>query len=728
MSEVVTVQFAPDQVPYAAYSAVVFTKETNRINFVPDKSKAVTSAQVDGVQGNSKVAQFFSKQSALSGSPSAQDEINKWIEKAQSEIDGVTDLAKLDVTFQHLNHHMTHRSYAVGQRLTIADLVLYESLKKSTQWKQYQARYKKHVPHLDRYFAHLDGTWFVQTATNVLTSAVKKACSTHHIVPPTVATSSSSSSNNQSSSDEADASVIVLQHAEMGKVVTRFPPEASGYLHIGHAKAALMNQYFAEKYNGKLLLRFDDTNPEKEKEAFEQRIIQDLQLLGMKADKSTWTHTSDYFEKCQELAEQLIEQGKAYVDDTPQEQMKQEKWSMLDGANRNNDVQKNMRMWKEMLQGTDHGKTCALRAKINMQSENGALRDPVLYRCKDQTHPRHGNKYKAYPTYDFACPIVDSIEGVTHALRTSEYNDRNDQFYWVCDALNIRKPHIWDYSRMNFTYTVMSKRKLTLLVAMGAVDGWDDPRLPTIAGLMRRGLTVEALKQFILSQGASRSISTIEWEALWTVNKKYLDPIVPRYTAVDADRVVVLHLDGVDRVGAVEERPKHAKNASLGNKKVTFSNRLYMDQKDCAQVVDGEEITLMGWGNAIVNKVDKDADGVVKEMRGTLNLKGSVKTTKKKLHWLAVPDDGSSVNVDLTYYDHLLLVKALDPDAEFESQVNFDSKHTKRALGDGNLKSLKRGDKMQLERVGYFVVDVEYDEGKNSISLINIPDSTTNKK
>jgi glutamyl-tRNA synthetase len=291
---------------------------------------------------------------------------------------------------------------------------------------------------------------------------------------------------------------VELPGAEEGKVCTRFPPEPSGYLHIGHAKAALLNQYFAQKYKGKLIIRFDDTNPSKEKDEFIESILKDLKTLGVVGD--VITYTSDYFDQLQEAAEKLIREGKAYVDDTPQEQMRNERMEGIESKHRNNTVEQNLALWKELLAGTPKGITSCLRGKLDMQALNKTLRDPVYYRCNPTPHHRVGSKYKAYPTYDFACPYVDAIEGVTHALRSSEYHDRNDQYYRILQDLGLRKVHVWDFSRVNMVYTLLSKRKLQWFVDNGWVEGWDDPRFPTVQGIQRHGLTVEALKEWILSQ------------------------------------------------------------------------------------------------------------------------------------------------------------------------------------------------------------------------------------
>merc|ERR1719210_2567344 len=272
---------------------------------------------------------------------------------------------------------------------------------------------------------------------------------------------------------------VDLPGAEMGKVVVRFPPEASGYLHVGHAKAALLNQHYQQAFQGKLIMRFDDTNPAKEKEEYEEVILEDLKMLRVKYDH--FSRTSDHFETILNYAEKMIKDGNAYVDDTDAETMKAERETRTESKHRNNSVDKNMKMWEEMKKGSEQGQKCALRAKMKMTSDNGCMRDPAIYRCKPEPHPATGTKYKVYPTYDFACPIVDSIEGVTHSLRTTEYMDRDEQFFWFIDALGLRKPHIYAYSRLS--------------------------------------MTIEALKQFIIAQGSSRSVVFMEWDKIWSMNK-----------------------------------------------------------------------------------------------------------------------------------------------------------------------------------------------------------------
>merc|ERR1719440_2607475 len=277
----------------------------------------------------------------------------------------------------------------------------------------------------------------------------------------------------------------LLKNAEKGKVCTRFPPEPSGYLHIGHAKAAMLNNHYARHFKGKLILRFDDTNPSKEKMEFEESIISDLKTLNIFPDKVS--HTSDYFDKLQGLMEQVIKNGDAYCDDTDVETMRAERDAGTESKCRSHNVQENLRRWQEMLKGSEEGKKNCVRGKMDMKCLNKCLRDPVFYRCKtDVPHHQHGFKYKAYPTYDFACPVVDSKEGVTHALRTIEYKDRDEMYEWVIKNGGCKKVHLVEFSKTQFSHTVLSKRKLAWFVDNGHVPGWNDPRFPTIQGIMRR--------------------------------------------------------------------------------------------------------------------------------------------------------------------------------------------------------------------------------------------------
>merc|ERR1719450_9875 len=466
-------------------------------------------------------------------------------------------------------------------------------------------------------------------------------------------------------------------------------------------------------------MRFDDTNPAKEKEEYENVILDDIKMLQVK---------SDHFETILNYCEKLIKDGKAYIDDTDAETMKAEREQMKESKNRNNSVEKNLSLWSKMKAGTEEGTKCAVRAKMDMKSANGCMRDPTIYRCKPEPHTATGNKYKVYPTYDFACPIVDSVEGVTHALRTTEYMDRDEQFNWFIDALGIRKPHIYAYARLNLTNTLMSKRKLTWLVDTGAVDGWDDPRMPTVRGIMRRGLTVEALKEFILAQGSSRSVNYMEWDKIWAFNKKVLDPVVPRHTTVDVGYNVPVIIKGQKLQS--KQSPRHPKNPEVGDKAVWTGPRILIDGVDAEQLKENENATFINWGNLMIKKVNKKNGKVesveAEDNTGDTNFKKTLKVT-----WLCDDEDKSpKTPVVLVYYDHIISKAILEKDDDFKNFVNKDSKFEIEMLGGPELKSLKKGDMIQVQRRGYFVCDVEFSPYNPSVGrsrpvvLISIPDGT----
>ncbi len=322
--------------------------------------------------------------------------------------------------------------------------------------------------------------------------------------------------------DPLVAGMNPLEGATPGCVTVRFPPEPSGYLHVGHAKAVLLSDYYARRYRGRLVLRFDDTNPSKEKDEYQSSIVEDLAKIGVRPDVVTFT--SDYFGTIERYALWMMKNGLAYMDDTPQEQMQKERMERQGSKHRDQTPEEALGYFELMRSGSEEGKAWCLRARIDMSSDNGTLRDPVLYRQNLAPHHRSGDTYRAYPTYDLACPIVDSIEGVTHALRTTEYDDRNAQYAWIQRALGLRRVRIQTFARMNFMYTVMSKRKLTWFVETGRVSGWDDPRFPTVRGVTRRGIDIGALKRFMCSQGASRRVVNMEWSKFW-VRTIYYNPL-----------------------------------------------------------------------------------------------------------------------------------------------------------------------------------------------------------
>uniref|UniRef100_A0A7N5K3C8 Bifunctional glutamate/proline--tRNA ligase n=1 Tax=Ailuropoda melanoleuca TaxID=9646 RepID=A0A7N5K3C8_AILME len=631
-------------------------------------------------------------------------EIDHWLEFSATKLSSCNLFTS---AINELNHCLSLRTYLVGNSLSLADLCVWATLKGNAAWQE-QLKQNKAPVHVKRWFGFLEAQQAFQSVGTKWNVSATKA----KAIPE---------------KKQDVGKFVELPGAEMGKVTVRFPPEASGYLHIGHAKAALLNQHYQVNFKGKLIMRFDDTNPEKEKEDFEKVILEDVAMLHIKPDQ--FTYTSDHFETIMKYAEKLIQEGKAYVDDTPAEQMKAEREQRIESKHRKNSIEKNLQMWEEMKQGSQFGQSCCLRAKIDMSSNNGCMRDPTLYRCKIQPHPRTGNKYNVYPTYDFACPIVDSIEGVTHALRTTEYHDRDEQFYWIIEALGIRKPYIWEYSRLNLNNTVLSKRKLTWFVNEGLVDGWDDPRFPTVRGVLRRGMTVEGLKQFIAAQGSSRSIVNMEWDKIWAFNKKVIDPVAPRYVALLKKEVIPVNIPEAQE--EMKEVAKHPKNPDVGLKPVWYSPKVFIEGADAETLSEGEMVTFINWGNINITKINKNADGKIVSLDAKLNLENKDYKKTTKITWLAETAHALPVPAICVTYEHLITKPVLGKDEDFKQYVNKNSKHEELMLGDPCLKDLKKGDIIQLQRRGFFICDQPYEPvspyscKEAPCVLIYIPDGHT---
>jgi glutamyl-tRNA synthetase len=504
-----------------------------------------------------------------------------------------------------------------------------------------------------------------------------------------------------------------LKGAVDGQVVTRFPPEPSGFLHIGHVKAAMLNYHYSKVYNGKMILRFDDTNPMNEKIEFVENIQRDLKTLEIVPDQVT--HTSDYFPQIVEYMQKLIADGNAYADNGTGEEMKDQRDNGLESPARAKTPEESLKIFADMLAGKAEGH--CIRAKMNMQDKFKCLRDPVFYRCKNEAHHRHGTTYKAYPTYDFACPIVDALEGVTHAMRTLEYVDRNGGYAWVQKVLGLRSVELYSYSRLNLVSTVLSKRSLKWFVEEGIADGWNDPRFPTVQGIMRRGMKPEALKRFMLEQGPSKNTNLMEWDKLWAYNKDAIDKVAPRYTAIVKETQAKLILsNGPEKIRA-ETHPLHQKNADLGVKAVLYGKELLVEAGDASPLAVGEKITLMKWGNCTITKKDVAADGSI-TLTGEIDENDKDFKGTKKLTWIAV-DESTNLEVTLVELDHLITKKKVEENEKVEDIVNRDSYIAYNAIAEGNMRNLKQGDVIQLERRGYFFVDkLELGAGKMTLNFI----------
>ncbi|XP_034833960.1 bifunctional glutamate/proline--tRNA ligase [Maniola hyperantus] len=627
----------------------------------------------------------------------------------------------LQKSLEYLDKILGPLTYLVGESLSVSDLAVFSVLYASTKYKEIIE--SQSLNNVRRWFKLIEAQDAVSKALMELPSDVLENLSKSSQRRTPVA-------KDVVSGRLQEGKFVDLPHAEMGKVVVRFPPEASGFLHIGHAKAALLNQYYQQAFDGKLIMRFDDTNPAKENADFEKVILEDVEMLEIKPD--IFTHTSQYFDLMQNLCEKLIKEGKAFVDDTPPEQMKNEREQKIESKNRSNSVEKNLQLWEEMKKGSDVGVRNCVRAKIDMQSTNGCLRDPTIYRCKPEPHPRTGTSYKVYPTYDFACPIVDSIEGVTHVLRTMEYHDRDPQFYWFIDALGLRKPYIWEYSRLSMTNTVLSKRKLTWFVEQGLVDGWDDPRMPTVRGVLRRGMTVEGLRQFIQAQGSSRSVVFMEWDKIWAINKKVIDPIAPRYTALEISSVPV-NLKGVQSDTSLNV-PLHPKNPDVGTKTIWISKRLLIDQADAKALKEGENATFINYGNIMIDKIHRAADGTITSIDATPNLENKDFKKTIKLTWLADTPQSPTVETYCVYFDHIISKPLLAKDEDFKQYIGHQTRWEVPMVSESALSAVKVGDILELQRRGFFRVDVApappspHTGRATPLILFHVPDGRTKEK
>ncbi|KAI3405144.1 GUS1 [Candida oxycetoniae] len=709
-------------IPYPALIAVFFINSSDvdvsiPVEFIDDKSVDSKTANLAMKLVTPGGETFIDQLDALDYL--AQTFPTILLEKAKSQPWVKLALTKLysknfkDLTLdmEKLDAHLNFRSYLVGFEVTLADVAVWGVLRANPLMASIL---KNEVyPNVSRWYN------FLAESDNRFDKSVALMTNSLNELRKAAKAAKTNSSGGKKETHKASFE-IDLPGAEIGKVVTRFPPEPSGYLHIGHAKAAVLNEYFAHAFKGKLIIRFDDTNPSKEKVEFQDSIIDDLALLGIKGDQVTYS--SDYFQKMYKLAIELIKAGKAYCDDTPTEKMREERMVGDPSSRRDRSIEENLRIFtEEMKNGTEEGLKNCLRAKIDYKALNKALRDPVIYRCNLTPHHRTGTEWKMYPIYDFCMPVVDSIEGVTHALRTNEYRDRNPQYEWIQKALNLRPVAIWDFGRVNFVRTLLSKRKLQWFVDKNYVSNWDDPRFPTIRGVRRRGMTVEGLRNFIISQGPSRNIINLDWSVIWALNKKVIDPIAPRFTAIDAENVVPVKLLNGPEKPYSELKPKHKKNPEVGEKSVIFASQVLIDQADAASLTEGEEVTFMDWGNVIIKKVVKEND-IVKSIEANLHLEGDFRKTSKKLTWLA--DTKDKIEIDLVDFDHLITKDKLDEDENFEDFLTPQTEFHTKAIADLNVAKLQAGDIIQFERKGYYRVDVPYKEGQPAV-LFTIPDGKT---
>lgn len=515
-----------------------------------------------------------------------------------------------------------------------------------------------------------------------------------------------------------------LREGVYQEVCTRFPPEPNGYLHIGHAKSILLNYGLAQKYNGTFHLRFDDTNPMKEDTEFVESIKKDVEWLG--ADfKEHLYFASDYFDTMYECAVKLIKKGKAYVCDLSAEEIREYRGTLKEpGKNspyRDRSVEENLQLFEEMREGKYKDGEKVLRAKIDMASPNINMRDPVIYRVAHMSHHNTGDKWCIYPMYDFAHPLEDAIEKVTHSICTLEFEDHRPLYDWVVRECEMEaQPRQIEFARLNMTNTVMSKRKLKQLVDEGIVDGWDDPRMPTISGLRRRGCTPESLKNFCAAIGVAKANSTVDSQMLDYFVREDLQMKAPNAMAVlrPLKLVITNYPEGQTEMLEVSN---NAKDESFGKRLVPFSRELYVEQEDFMEVpikkyfrlFPGNEVRLMGAYFVKCNEVIKDENGNVTEIHCTYDPEtksGSGFTGRKvkgTIHWV---DANNCVPAEFRLYEPLILDDAPENEGKhFLEQINPNSMEILQGFAEPTqIKDAKPLDKFQFVRNGFFSVDTKY--------------------
>jgi glutaminyl-tRNA synthetase len=507
------------------------------------------------------------------------------------------------------------------------------------------------------------------------------------------------------------------------RVHTRFPPEPNGYLHIGHAKSICLNFGIAAKYNGLCNLRFDDTNPSKEEVEYVESIKEDVRWLGFDWEERLF-YASDYFEEMYQFAEQLIKEGKAYVCDLSPQEIKEYRGTLTEPGKespyRNRSVEENLKLFRAMRAGEFEDGSRVLRAKIAMSSPNLNMRDPVLYRIQREKHHRTGSKWCIYPMYDYAHPLSDALEKITHSICTLEFENHRPLYDWVLEACHIDpRPQQIEFARLNLTYTVMSKRKLRELVEKGYVNGWDDPRMPTISGLRRRGYTPESIRDFCERIGVAKSNSTVDIALLEHCVREDLNKRAPRVMCVLRPLKVVIENYPENQVEMLRAEV-NPEDLGMGFREIPFSREIYIEQEDFMEnppkkyfrLSPGSEVRLKHAYIIKCTEVIKDEKtGEIKELRCTYDpetksgMSQGNRKVKGTLHWVSA---GHAVPAEVRLYDNLFIKENPDDeeDGDFIANINPESIEVlESALVEPGLIGAEPGSRFQFLRQGYFCVD-----------------------
>jgi len=535
-----------------------------------------------------------------------------------------------------------------------------------------------------------------------------------------------------------------LENGFARPIHTRFPPEPNGYLHIGSAKAIWINYTTAKKYGGLFNLRYDDTNPSKEGDEYVKSIYEDLCWLGAEPTGGIF-YGSDYFDKCYEYAIKLIKEGKAYVCDLSPDQMREYRGTLTEpGKNspyRDRTVEENLDLFERMKNGEFEDGSRTLRAKIDMASPNINLRDPAIYRILHTSHHRQGDKWCIYPLYDYAHPIQDALEGITHSLCSIEFENHRPLYDWVVNNIGFEnKPHQYEFARLNVTYTVMSKRYLRELVETGVADGWDDPRLPTLSGLRRRGYTPSSIFEFVKRAGVAKAYSTVDIELLEHCIRDELNTAAPR-------RICILDPIKLEITNYPEDKmeyfdlPNNPNDENAGTRKLPFTRELYIDRSDFAEVPPPKffrlkpegEVRLMGAYIIKCQEIVKDEEGNITCIKCTADLEAGNgnptdgRKVKGTIHWLSASE---AQDVSVMLYDRLFTLENMgdmEENTSYNDYYNADS--VQKLSGCKMEKALaeaKPGDKFQFVRTGYFAKDTKYENTFNRI--VSLKDSFPAKK
>ncbi|KYK20086.1 glutamyl-tRNA synthetase [Thermoplasmatales archaeon SG8-52-4] len=474
---------------------------------------------------------------------------------------------------------------------------------------------------------------------------------------------------------DRDFSLPQLPDAVKGKVVTRFPPEPNGYLHIGHAKAAIVDYEYAKMYDGKFILRYDDTNPENAKIDFYDAQKEDLLWLGIEWDEEY--NTSSNLEKHYRFAEQLIKQNNAYVCVCSPEDIKKGRYHGKECSCCGKECADSMSLWKDMLNSSIDG--AILRLRGDMTCVNTAMRDPTLFRIIDKPHPIHGSKYHVWPTYDFAGAIEDSISGVTHPFRTKEYELRDECYFKLLDLLNLRKPHLMEFARLSIEGMPVSKRKIKPLIDSGKVNGYDDIRLPTLRGLNKRGILPEAIKQFVLEQGISKVESTVSFSLVEAINRKIIDTNAKRYFFIN-DPIKLTVRNAPDKIKDIKFHPD---NKNLGSRTVKTGKTFFIQNSDLKNLKVGDVFRLKDLYNVKIIKKDKE---VLAEYAGEILIPESL-----KIQWTT---------------DNFVKIDILIPEPLFiNDEYNPNSLKKIKGYAEESVSLIKTGEIIQFERFGFVRIE-----------------------